>query len=146
MVASSRMFVHESVIARYTLPGGDVWRYVRGISVEVERAAKALAPVRTGRLRDSIHMDPKGSNQHGSNFRVSAGAGHAGFVVRGTAGKLMPGKRRMVLYGDNPMGWINAKRNYAGYVGMHVKQVDGQLPNPFLQTALRAVLVRHGLI
>jgi hypothetical protein len=139
------MFVHDLVVDRYTLIGGEIWSYTRGLAVEMERAAKALAPVRTGRLRSSISASHTGSNQHGSNFRVNAGAGHAGFVVRGTSGKTVPEDHPgMRLYGSFPGGWLNTP--YAPYQGARVRSVRGQWPNPFMQKAMRAVLIRHGLI
>lgn len=143
-VTSSRFVVHDRVIDKYTLPGGKVWSYARSISTEVAREARFTAPVRTGRLRESIKSDARGSNRNGTNWRVSASTPYVLYVVHTTAGKTMPGKKRMVLYGENPMGWINTQ--YGRYQGQLAKHVQGYLGNDFLQDSLHAVLVRHGLI
>lgn len=138
---ANRFFVHDLAIDRYTLPGGEVFSYTRSLAVEMEREAKALAPVRTGALRSSLHAELNGSNRNGTNFRITAGADHALYVVYGTRGKT---HHSMRLYGENPGGWLNTQ--YAGYVGHLTWSVRGQLPNPFLQEALHAVLIQHGLI
>jgi hypothetical protein len=140
----SRFVVHDRKIDKFTLPSGKVWRYSRSISTEVAREAKATAPVRTGRLRESIKSDTRGSNRSGTNWRVSAKTPYVKYVVNFTAGKTMPGRKRMRLYGDNPMGWINTRYGYTA--GRLVKHVDGYMGNPFLQDSLHVVLLRHGLI
>jgi hypothetical protein len=145
VVASSGMVIHNSTIAKFTLPGGKVFSYARGICKEVAREAKFLAPVRTGRLRNSIDSKLGYANQHECEFRVYAGTGHALFVSFGTNGHTVAhGAPPMHLYGSFPGGWLNTQ--YARFQGAPVRHVDGQIANPYLQTALRAVLVQHGLI
>lgn len=145
MATTSRISIDKSKIAAYTLPGGDVFMYTRALAVEMERGAKALVPVRTGALRRSIGTALSGTNGSHVNFRVSAGAGHALFVIHGTRPQIRSRTgKAMRLYGQNPIGWLNTR--YAGYQGVLVKHVDGQLPNPFLQEAMHTVLVEHGLI
>ena len=152
-MAESRMFVHDAVIARYTLPGGKVFSYTREITREIEREARATAPVRTGRLRDSIGSSLEGTNQYGVNFKVSAGAGHAQYVVRVTAGKGPTGRwgpygrhggRLYTLYAEHPGGWLNTR--YAPYQYAQVHGFAGYGKNPFMEVALHTVLLAHGLI
>lgn len=56
-------------------------RVVNDTAAEVESIAKQLAPVETGRLRDSIHTE---NYRNGELKRVVAEAEYAGYVEYGT--------------------------------------------------------------
>lgn len=155
-MASTRMFIHENVIARYTLPGGDIYDYAKDIAREVSAVAKVLAPVRTGDLQRSIKATSAGSNQVGCNFRVGADTPYVKYVVRFTAGKgalkpLYGGSRRgsgigsWSLYAQRPGSW-GVKGQYARYQYARVLGFDGYEARTFLQDGLHIVLRMHRLI
>jgi HK97 gp10 family phage protein len=58
---------------------------VRKTSLDIERDAKIMAPVRTGNLRNSIGVDNSGSNAYVSRASIGPTASYGLFVEIGTS-------------------------------------------------------------
>lgn len=105
----------------------------------VERAAKTLAPKKTGRLARSIHTRARGAGGRFSSvggaqiaaYEVVAATPYAGFVSKGT--------RPHVIRSRGP--WPLRNRE-TGQVFGPVVNHPGTRPNDYLQRALRVGFLR----
>lgn len=147
----------------------DNWH--RKIGREVQAEARAGAPVRTGRLKSSIHLSgPHKYGTHGSEMKIRARAPYAFFVHDGTSspivsrsGKKM-GPMSMPAGGSGYKTWTGdvykrkkpitkkgltshygISKKYTKFVGFPLYQwaVSGQDSNPFLAQAMAEVGGRH---
>lgn len=113
-------------------------REAREISREIAREAKRLVPVRTGRLRDSIHTSPpRKLSMWTVEGRVTASAPYAKFVHEGTRPHIIRARNAQAL------------RFYWPVMGRVVffKQVShpGTGATPFLRAAANTVAARRRL-
>lgn len=112
-------------------------REARKIGREIVREAKALAPVKTGRLRASIHMnDPRPVGRWRVEARVTAGAPYSKFVHEGTAAHVIRARNAQVL----AFRWDKMGGRTVFFKSV---QHPGTKANPFLATAARRVAARH---
>lgn len=108
-------------------------RDVARVAREVEALAKQLAPVDTGRLRASIHSQPRVTFR-GPTVTVTADVNYATYVENGTKPHLIRPRRRQVLKFK-----VGGKTVYAKVV-----HHPGTKAQPFLATAVRQVGIRNG--
>ena len=129
-----RVRIYESQIARESLPGGDVRRWVSKIGKETFALASANCPVRTGELLRSIGW---GVTPHpaGCQATIRATADYALFVHEGTTGPIYPTLSRYLVVRPMPHS------HYSDYTRRN--SVRGQSANPFIQNAFEDVLQRH---
>lgn len=108
----------------------------REINREIVAEAKRLVPVRTGRLRDSIHANyPRQMGRWVLEARVTASAPYAKFVHEGTRPHIIRAKRAQALRFYWPV---------AGRV-VFFKSVNhpGTGKTPFLKAAANTVAARR---
>lgn len=103
------------------------------VAREVEARAKQLAPVQTGRLRSSIHAEPKFTFR-GPTVRVSADVNYATFVENGTAPHLIRPRTAKALKFK-----IGGRTVYAKVV-----HHPGTKAVHFMAKAVREVGIRNG--
>jgi hypothetical protein len=151
---TSEVQINRTTLAGLTLPGGSVWRWTDEVlGDQAETAARAAAPVRTGRLRRSIGHSMRKINQHSATLRLSAGgyggdgkATYARYVHEGTG----PQQGLFLLYADDPLVGRRfrdaAAAGYAAYYKIWKYEVAGQKPQPFLVEGMTVALARHGLV
>jgi hypothetical protein len=120
--------IDDAKIFGMASPGGMVWRWAFQRRRRVERVAKGLAPVRTGRLRESISgsYDPAPPDQ--VIMKVTASASYARYVHEGT-GRIFPRHSKVLRI---PAG--------NGYPKITRPSVRGQRAQPFLSEALYIVM------
>ena len=111
-------------------------RHATRIGREVEREAKRLAPVRTGRLRASIHADPpRFVSPMLVSAPVTASAPYARYVHEGTRPHVIRASRGGALR----FHWDKVGRE----VFFASVQHPGSRANPFMMTAARRVAARQ---
>lgn len=110
-------------------PTGTVGLWVARKTAEVASVARALAPVSTGELRDSIHPEVHAAPLRGE---VRADAPYSLFVHEGTSPHVIEPNQANVLRFPSRAGEI-----------VFAPRVDhpGTRPRPFLSEALAAVIV-----
>lgn len=119
---------------------GDLNRWTHGKAKEIERVARAEAPVRTGRLRDShVTLPTTGSNQYHKVYRISALAPYAGFVHQGTG---IFGPKGTPVYIGRPMKIPGPNPNPArtGERSTVIWSHKGQQGNNWLERAALQVM------
>lgn len=141
-----RSSVDRAAIARLVQPSGMVDRWLRDIALEIMLDAKAAAPMRSGRLRDSIGSDRRGSTATRVTFRVYASVPYAAYVERGTTGPITANLARSPggqFTGGR--GWLPVGKSQ-GHISTYAKSVRGQAAQRFLQRSMEEVLSYHRIL
>jgi hypothetical protein len=103
------------------------------VAREVEARAKQLAQVQTGRLRSSIHAEPKFTFR-GPTVRVSADVNYATFVENGTKPHVIrPRNKKALKFKMGGRTVFAAVVNHPGTKAVH-----------FMAKAVREVGIRNG--
>lgn len=113
-------------------PDGPIARHLIDKATIVQAGAKARAPVKTGKLRDSIVKRFVEEFPTGLGIRVVATAKYAVYVHEGTKAHIIAAKDAKAL----AFFWANGPRGPGLYF---FKQVNhpGTWPHPFLREALQ---------
>lgn len=120
---------------------GELNRWTRDKAKEIEHRARAIAPVRTGRLRDShVTLPTTGTNQYHKVYRISALAPYAGYVHGGTG---IYGPKGAPVYIGRPMKIPGRNPNLnrvQGRSGTVIWSHKGQRGNNWLERAAEQVM------
>lgn len=146
-VGSVRVVLNEGGFMRVNT--GPVLGHVRDIAQTGASLGRATSPKRTGELARSIRATPGSANQFGAFASIRIGAKHAQYVMYGTVGPITANGRLMTLKTMNPrllppVGRGSPYFTRGAHNVTHALSVRGQRPNPFMQTALRVAMARHG--
>jgi hypothetical protein len=132
--------VYDSRIATWGEPGGMTWSWVDNLSDKVERRARRMAPVSSGRLASSIRHSVTPLGKNGCIGTVRATAPYARFVHEGTG---IYGPEHTPIFSTNPRGFVFASSRWPQYETTgHVPKTfrffstRGQWSQPFLARAL----------
>lgn len=145
-VVSSFHFLERNMRKQY-LPGGQGWKWHYRLTVQMVNACRAASPVRSGNLRDHHKITGRRSNGKYIRANIVNDADHAEYVHGGT-GPALAG-----LDGDGwlylPAGGPSVKNSRTRYPGQafprkRLRQVRGQIANPWLDNACAKVAVMHG--
>jgi hypothetical protein len=148
-----RVKINRAAISALTAPGGEVFGWCDNeLGPVAVRSARASAPRRTGRLRDSIEHETRKVNQHACTMTLRAGgtpdAHYALYVHEGTTGPII-GTGLMFQYADS--GYVGQRLVDAiagGYPDFYLaaqSQVNGQAPQPFLRDGVGLALGVFGV-
>lgn len=110
-------------LAALLVPGGPADKATKRVAERTVVFAKQLAPIRTGALRTSIHMEPAPK----AAWRVVASMPYAAFVHDGTVPHVIKAKKAPMLH------WIDAGGEHRFAKLVHH---PGTKPQPFLKEAL----------
>lgn len=136
-MAGYRVTVYRrNIVSLIQVGSGNRW--IHSKAKEIERAARRIAPKRTGRLRAShVTLPSTGTNQYVKRYRVSAQAYYAAWVHEGVPGRIYPknGKALAIPRSRTKPPW-NAGR---GKVILK-RSVRGQSANPWLARAAAMVV------
>ena len=108
------MNIDQAAIQRMAAPGGIVHRGARTVGTAVQAAATQLAPVDTGRLRQSGDTEVI-TKQDAAVARVAFSARHALWVHEGTGiygprrTPIVPRRARVLSWRDRRGGWRYAR-------------------------------------
>lgn len=134
MVTTTRVTIFPAAIqSHFEAPAGAVSRDAESVGRESVSVAKARAPVRTGRLRESISFGRR-PGKLSYTINVVASAPYAPYVLEGTTSPITPWSGRFLS--------VPAFKGAAKRVGL--QYVRGQRANPFLSEAVSAILRDHG--
>lgn len=133
MARVRRVNLDQRAIQRLAAPGGLVHRGARTVGTAVQAAATRLAPVGTGRLRQSGDTEVL-TRSNAAVARVSFSARHALWVHEGT-GIYGPRRRPIVPRRARVLAWRDRRRG--GWRFAH--SVRGMRSRPFLRRAVRLV-------
>lgn len=139
MPTVTKVTINPAGISRLFQPGGDVYRFTRGVGKEIETLATLTAPMGlTGSIKRSHRVFVTPSGMYGCFATVRNDSLHAAFVHKGTAG--------------NGAGFIRPK--HAQRLGPFISlqggiifpsKVRGQRANPWLSRAANTVMSKHGV-
>lgn len=129
---------NEGAIMGLTLTSrGMVSRWLRWLTYEMETAAVAFTPVRTGRMKTSWSAGTDVNAPTFTRTRLSNSAPYAVYVMEGTTGHgryIYPKVKRALAVGKSQGGPIFLRR-----------RVKTQDANNVAMNALRVVFARHGM-
>ncbi|MCP2636766.1 HK97 gp10 family phage protein [Microbacterium sp. HD4P20] len=138
--------VYDSRIAAAFQPGGMVFGEMRSMSRQNRTIAKANAPVRTGRVRDSIESDVQPSGVFSTTYRVGVGEDYAPFVLGGTSGPITAKRGPRLMMRPAPYSHLPVNPSPGSGGRWPFKSVRGQAANDFLTESLRATFALRGLV
>lgn len=127
------VLVYHNQIDAMNMPRGMVYRYVQDKGRKTATIAKALAPVRTGRLRGSIRVEQPRFSRTSVRVRVSSRAPYSRYVIEGT------GPLIFVDMTQNGFFWLPRSRG-STFRMRYRHDIRGQDPNNFLDRAMSASL------
>ena len=145
-MATVRVQVYDSRIAAAFQPGGMVFGQMRSMSRQNRALAKAKAPARTGRMRDSIDSDVLPSRPFRTTYRVGVGADYAPFVLGGTTGPITPKRGARLWMRPTPHSHLPINPRPGTHGRWPFKSVRGQAANDFLNESLHDTFVLRGLL
>ncbi|HEX5018626.1 MAG TPA: hypothetical protein VFX15_13700 [Actinomycetes bacterium] len=85
---SVRITIDDGQLARFFLPGGDVFKQTRDMGATHYRHARIWAPRRTGNLRDSHDVSVQPNRAYRCQYTLTARAFYADYVHNGTTGPI----------------------------------------------------------
>lgn len=80
--------VNDSQIAHLFVPGGDAWKQTRDLGATHYRTAKAIAPSRTGNLRNMHRIVVTPNRAFTCQYTLASDAPYSDFVHNGTTGPI----------------------------------------------------------
>lgn len=95
--------VYDSRIATWGEPGGMTYEWIRDHAERVEKRARRLAPVMSGRLASSIRSSVTPLGKNGSIATVRATTPYALFVHEGTG---LYGPEHSMIVSTSPSGFV----------------------------------------
>jgi N-acetylmuramoyl-L-alanine amidase len=145
--------IHESQVHAFGATGGEVWWLTTRVAMTAVRSAKQRAPKRERKLLASIRANRAVYNaakrQATSRFYAdSTIAPHAQYVIFGVHHRIYPRGNLIISRGGNPVAVMRLPRNPQNFHSppwMYRTSVRGQSANDFMQKALVAAMVRHGV-
>lgn len=141
-------------------PGGMVWRFVGNITRHFSENAKAVAPVRSGELRNRIRAGTPRKAAKRVKGTISSNAQHTTYVIHGTTGPIMSnaawaagGAVHEVMISPSGRAFLQARKGMTMAVGRNpwppvtpMGEVSGQRSNNFFYWAWVATARRHSSI
>lgn len=154
MATNFHVTVFNSRISTLFQPGGDAWGFTKDVTAEIEAAAIATCPDKTGNLKSKHVRGARTTGIYGCSGSVGNNASYAAFVHEGTANKgtgyIYPTRGKVLklpvdgIYITRPDA---TRRHRARHNGDYIlrSRVRGQKPQPWISEAASIVLSRHGV-
>ncbi len=135
MAFSYRTTVYRRNLQAQFQSGGQGYRWLDKVRLQMHRAAVAGSPVRSGEIKASHRSFISGINQWACRAEIANDADHADYVHEGTLSR--PPRPVDGPYMRVPIA-PGATRRF------NARAVRGQAPNPWLDRACASVARRHG--
>lgn len=127
--SSVSVLVYHNQIDAMNMPRGMVYRYVQDKGRRTATIAKAIAPVRSGRLRGGIRVEQPRFSRNSVRVRVSSRAKHSIFVIGGTGPVIFVDLTQRGFF------WLPRSRG-SGFRMRYRHDIRGQEANNFLERAM----------
>ena len=134
MPLAYQVTVYKTQLQRQFQSGGQGYRWLDKVKLQMHRACVAGAPSRSGQLKASHRSFIRGINQWACRAEIINTAEHALWVHEGTTTPITPESAAYMLVPVAP----GATRRF------RAKEVRGQRANPWMDDACTRIGILHG--